>query len=275
MNTMITLDELKVVCPAAYSNDGAKHVSERYTPVRSADIVEKLVDQGFVITHATQQKTQKAKAHKEAHQKHRIRLRLPGVADNKSRGLGNVFPSIDLINSGDWSSKLMFAMGLYRMVCENGMIAPFAHGVANTTINARHDNLGSVDWASIDEAIKEAPKLFTFAGKCEDAVVSDHDQRAYAAEAARLRWDFEEDETPTKQHIDGLLRAHREEDTAPTLWTLFNRVQENGTRGGFSVPSGENRLRRVRARSNIKADLEWNQGLWSITEDMLRAVSPN
>ena len=98
MNTMITLDELKVVCPAAYSNDGAKHVSERYTPVRSADIVEKLVDQGFVITHATQQKTQKAKAHKEAHQKHRIRLRLPGVADNKSRGLGNVFPSIDLIN---------------------------------------------------------------------------------------------------------------------------------------------------------------------------------
>jgi len=72
----ITLEQLEVLTPAAFSDTAADHVSKRYNHVRTADVVEHLLDAGFEITHATQQKTQKRSEHKASNQKHRIRMRM-------------------------------------------------------------------------------------------------------------------------------------------------------------------------------------------------------
>ena len=151
----ITLEQLEVLTPAAFSDSAADHVSKRYNHVRTADVVGHLMDQGFVITHASQQKTQKRATHKKANQKHRIRMRMPYTGNTSAR-VGSIFPSMDLINSGDWSSNLIFAAGLYRLICENGMIMPF--GNQNTTIKTRHDR--------IDETVMGASRESAAAVAC-------------------------------------------------------------------------------------------------------------
>ena len=67
----------------------------------------------------------------------------------------------------------------------------------------------------------------------------------------------------------GLLAARRGMDANSDLWSVFNRVQENGTRGGFKVPDVNGRLRSVRERRNIVADVNWNQDLWTLTQSVL------
>ena len=268
---MITLEELETIAPAAFTKSPAAHVSKRYNHVRTADVVEHLMDQGFVITHAAQQKTQKRAAHKQANQKHRIRMRMPYAPDATSARVGQIFPSMDLINSGDWSSNLIFAAGLYRMICENGMIMPF--GTQNTTIKTRHDRIDETVMAQIEAAAEAAPALFAFAERAASTELSKSEARSYASQAARIRFDFDEKETPHNSVIEGLLRRHRVEDAADDLWGVFNSVQENGTRGGFTAPDSNGKMRKVRARSNIKADVNWNQGLWALTESFANRLN--
>jgi hypothetical protein len=263
---MMNLQELEVACPAAFSTTAAPHVSDRYTHVRTADIVERMMGEGFTIRSASQQKTQKRTAGKEAFQKHRISMQMP-VKDGSTRALGQIFPTVDLINSGDWSSTFTMAVGLFRLVCTNGMVAPF--GAANESIKVRHDKVDEDTFSAIQQAMDKAPALFQFAEDAQAFQMSYTEIERFGREAARIRFGLDPEDTPDSSMTRGLLAARRGMDSSDDLWSVFNRVQENGTRGGFKVPDANNRLRRVRERRNIVSDVKWNQDLWSLTQSVL------
>lgn len=266
---MITTEQLEVLVPAAFTSEPASHTSDRYKHVRTMDVVDRLIGEGFVVTQAQQQKAQKRTQHKIPNAKHRIRLKMPSSTGELMSGkVGDIFPTVDLINSGDWSSPFVFAVGLFRIICSNGMIAPF--GAANTSFKIRHDRIDEDVVSAINHAIETAPSLFQFAEDCSNREVSREEINAYTTAAARLRFGIEDTDTPDPIVVSGLQRSRRWEDSADNLWTLFNRVQENGTRGGFEAPTSNGRIRRVRAVSNIGRDTAFNQGLWNLTEEFLR-----
>ena len=266
---MITTEQLEEIVPAAFTSEPAAHTSDRYKHVRTMDVVDRLIGEGFVVTQAQQQKAQKRTAHKVPHAKHRIRLKMPSSTGQLLSGkVGDIFPTVDLINSGDWSSPFVLAVGLFRLVCANGMIAPF--GAANTSFKIRHDRIDEDVVSAINHAIATAPSLFQFAEDCSNRAVTREESNAYATAAARLRFGIEDTDTPDSLVVNGLQLARRQDDAPDNLWTLFNRVQENGTRGGFLARTADNRTRRVRAVSNIGRDVAFNQGLWSLTEEFLR-----
>jgi hypothetical protein len=263
---MMNLQELEVACPAAFSTTAAPHVSDRYTHVRTADIVERMMGEGFTIRSASQQKTQKRTAGTEAFQKHRISLQMP-TDNGTTRALGQIFPTVDLINSGDWSSTFTMAVGLFRLVCTNGMVAPF--GAANESIKVRHDKVDEDTFSAIQQAMAKAPALFQFAEDAQGFNMSDTDIERFGRAAARIRFGLNPEDTVDASMTKGLLGARRGMDANSDLWSVFNRVQENGTRGGFKVPDVNGRLRSVRERRNIVADVTWNQELWSLTQSVL------
>jgi len=268
---MMDLQQLQIVAPAAFSNSAAPHVSDRYTHVRTADIVERLMGDGFTIQDASQQSTQKRTAGNELFQKHRVTMRMPTDSFHESRKLGNIFPTVSLVNSGNWSSTFILAVGLYRMLCENGMIAPF--GAANETIKIRHDRIDEDTQAGVQRAIDSAPGLFEFAEQASNTILDTQEQNSYARAAARIRFGLTDDEAPGDDLTQGLLTARRPEDVPNDLWSIFNRVQENGVRGGFRAVGGNGRLRRVRERKNISSDTSWNQDLWQLTQDALNRLN--
>ena len=263
---MMNLQELEVACPAAFSTTAAPHVSDRYTHVRTADIVERMMDEGFTIRTASQQKTQKRTAGKEAFQKHRISMQMP-TDNGTTRALGQIFPTVDLINSGDWSSTFTMAVGLFRLVCTNGMVAPF--GAANESIKVRHDKVDEDTFSAIQQAMAKAPALFQFAEEAQGFDMSDTEIERFGRAAARIRFGLNPEDTVDSSMTKGLLGARRGMDANSDLWSVFNRVQENGTRGGFKVPDVNGRLRSVRERRNIVADVTWNQELWNLTHSVL------
>lgn len=260
------LQTLEVVAPAAFSNSAAPHVSDRYQHVRTADIVERLMDDGFTIQSASQQSTQKRTVGNESFQKHRITMRMPTDSGYETQKLGNIFPTVNIVNSGNWSSTFIMAVGLYRMICENGMIAPF--GAANETIRIRHDRIDEDTQAGVQRAIDSAPGLFDFADQASKTQLDDQQINSYGRAAARIRFGIDENEAfEDEVAVRGLLSARRYEDQPSDLWSVFNRVQENGVRGGFRAEGPNGRMRRVRERQNIAADTSWNQDLWALTQD--------
>lgn len=273
MNNM-NLQALQVAAPAAFSDSAAPHVSDRYTHVKTSDIVERLMDRGFSIRSAAQQKTQKRKSGHELFQRHKVTMDLP---DAKGFGatakLGNIFPTLTLVNSGDWSTNFLLAAGLFRLVCENGMIAPF--GAANETLKVRHDRIDEDVTLGIDRVIEKAPQLFQFADDAISHKMTEQEQYRFARKAARLRFDVADEDPVSSEMIAGLNQARRPDDAGDDLWSIFNRVQENGTHGGFRVAGSNGRMRRVRSRSNIASDLSWNQGLWNLTKEVLQGPEPS
>lgn len=262
----MNLEELEVACPAAFSTTAAPHVSDRYTHVRTADIIERMMDQGFTIRSASQQRTNKGSRAKPEFQKHRISMQMP--TDNGStRALGQIFPTVDLINSGDWSSTFTMAVGLFRLVCTNGMVAPF--GAANESIKVRHDRVDEDTFSAIQQAMDKAPALFQFAEDAQAFQMSNTEIEQFSRAAARIRFGLDPEDGVDSRMTEGLIAPRRNMDYGTDLWSVFNRVQENGTRGGFKVPDSNNRLRRVRERRNIVADINWNQDLWALTQSVL------
>jgi uncharacterized protein (DUF1778 family) len=73
-----------------------------------------------------------------------------------------------------------------------------------------------------------------------------------------------------------LLTVRRSMDATPTLWNVFNRIQENAINGGLSYHStrvdeqGIQSLRRNTTRRirSIDRNVEVNQALWNLAESI-------
>ncbi len=91
------------------------------------------------------------------------------------------------------------------------------------------------------------------------------EQRAFAHAALALRYD---DEHPAPIEADQLLQARRMEDRAGDLWTTFNRVQENMTKGGVAGRTRNGRSTRTRATSGIDQNVKVNRALWVLAEEL-------
>jgi hypothetical protein len=105
--------------------------------------------------------------------------------------------------------------------------------------------------------------------------LSDIEIERFARDAARIRFGIDSTDPVDVSMTRGLLAPRRNQDYGNDLWSVFNRVQENGTRGGFQVPDANGRLRRVRERRNIVADVTWNQGLWELTQSVIGPSNPS
>jgi hypothetical protein len=95
------------------------------------------------------------------------------------------------------------------------------------------------------------------------------EQMAYAEEAHTLRF------ADANGEVRQLLHARRPADDGPTLWKIFQRVQENVVRGGSSAIGNRRQQVTTREVRGIDGNIQLNRALWSLTEKMaaLKAAS--
>lgn len=110
----LTRDELAHYVPSVFSAD--KHVSrsDRYTYIPTISLLDNLQREGFQPFFACQ--TRVRDQSKREHTKHMLRLRREGQITGKQ------VPEIILLNSHDGSSSYQMLPGLFRSVCQNGLI---------------------------------------------------------------------------------------------------------------------------------------------------------
>lgn len=88
---------------------------------------------------------------------------------------------------------------------------------------------------------------------------------------AALTYRFGEEHQPVTE--SQVLSARRWQDDQNDLWSVFNRLQENLSKGGLSGRSVQGKRSRTRAVNGIDGDIKLNRALWVMAEELQQALS--
>ena len=241
--------------------------SNRYTFLSTGKVLDRLADHGFQPYALSIQRTNVLT--KQGFTKHSLRLRPDNYAP-AVRVVGDVFPEIILTNSHDSGSSYSVEAGFFRLACLNGMTvsAGYAQRATVRHVGVTVEDVLEATYKVVDSfpAIVDARERFNSLTMPLDR------QIRYAELAAGLRWEAEK----MPFQAAHLLSTRRYEDQGNSLWTVFNRVQENllsGQRRGFDRNLGR-RIDGTRALTGITATAEINRGLWQLTEEFSKELAP-
>ena len=257
-NRSMSLDDVRRVAPSVFAAAPWSEVSDKYRYISTADILARLLDDGYTIRDARQGNTRIPG--KGDFTRHQLRLRAPGQL---VQAVGDTVGEIVLTNSHDRTSQLVAEAGIFRLACLNGMICAAGN---LESVKVRHTGTLGRIIDGVAEVVEEVPRALEQVREWSDIRLTDEQARAYAAAAVEL--------APSTLEVnpDRLLTVRRTEDRAPDLYTTFNRVQENVIRGGITGRNANGRRMRTRAVTGIDSDNKFNRALWRLTEEMARLV---
>lgn len=255
--TPMTLAQISAVCPSAFTRVAAPHVSTNYTHIPTSQVVEDMIELGWTPVSAQEVKSRKS----VGFQKHIIRFQNQNIMINGAND-DNVFPELLLTNSHDGKNAFHLRVGLYRLVCSNGLVVADAEF---SNIAIRHSGYTFDELrAQVVNLIETLPNLVNKINQFRDISLSDEQQIEFATQAALARWNNPD----VVVNPADLLLAERNLDMGTDLWSVFNRVQEKLVNGGFNYNNGR-KTRKVRALKNFTADLQFNGKLWQLAEEYL------
>lgn len=249
-------EEIARVAPSIFAAEAHDSRSQRYTYIPTIEVLRGLRREGFEPFMVCQ--TRVRNEDKREHTKHMIRLRH---ADQINGSEAN---EIILLNSHDGTSSYQMLAGMFRFVCQNGMVCgetlndirvPHKGDVVGQVIEGAFTVLDSFERADEQRESMKALRL------------NDGEQNAFARAALALKYD---DETPAPISEAQLLTARRFEDRSGDLWTTFNRVQENLTKGGLVGRGRSGRATRTRPVNGIDQNVKLNRALWVLADELRR-----
>lgn len=231
----LTIDEAIKHVPAIAANGPAEKVSKSYQFISTREILERVMQDGWLITNATSQG-------RSLYAQHRITLVHENQLSKAFNGLEEGIPRIEMFNSHNLTKRLMFAIGFFRFICSNGLIV--ASGPAET-IRTKHRFSGNrLDQImnQVSEISQRFPVINEKISDFKTRQLTEQEQISFAEYAIKGRFNYRPAMPKRFRDIDRtterLLAHRREEDNGNSTWQVFNRVQENMIMGmeGFSRP---------------------------------------
>ena len=255
----LTMEQIREQAPSVFTKKGSHETSDKYTHIPTDRIIEDMKLLGWGVVDAKEVKARKNST--KGFQKHLLVFRNNDVVINGDDG-DTVFPQILLTNSHDGKNSFTFTAGLFRMVCENGLV------VSTTEFeNMKIRHMG-YDFETLQETIKmmveKLPLTVESMNKLRQTEMEEKQILEFARKALDVR--FGENKTNT-QHIKVDLKEFvtptRQEDYGNDLWSVFNVVQEKIIEGDFEYTFGS-KIRKARRIKNFKQDLELNAKLYDL-----------
>ena len=255
----LSLDALRDRTPAVFAASPHASTSSKYTFIPTERVLSGLMGAGFVAVDARQ--TQ-ARCSSSMHARHLLRLRRRF----ETIDLKDAIPEIVFLNSHDGTSAYQLRMGLFRVVCTNGLIVSRGAFPAYC-VSHRGDVVEQVVTGALRIA-EEFDHLAAQVERMEQRHLLKDEQLRFAEAALSIRFP-----DPARRGMEPgqLLSCRRVEDLGDDLWTILNRCQEGLLGGGLSRRSASGRLTRTRRISSIKEDLRLNSRLWDLASEVLAA----
>jgi len=234
----------------------SKEMSKRYVWMDTAEIVNNLLslkskgEEVFELRSIQGKRTRKANL--AGRGIHLVRLRM-----KKSYEIdGDVlYPELVIKNSYDGSCPLIVEMGVFRLVCTNGLIV-------------KHKDFGSLKirhtgtaWEAVHDMVKgmaaSLPKMIDMQQQIAAVNLTDIQINEFARKAVKIRWD----KVAEDADFEMVTEAIRPEDEGNSLWKVFNVVQEKLMQGGIKLGGMKRTGRKV---ANASEDLRINQELFEL-----------
>lgn len=254
----LTHEELHQHVPSVFGEDKHNSRSEKYTYIPTITLLENLQREGFQPFFACQSRVRDPG--RREHTKHMLRLRRAGQIN------GQQVPEIIILNSHDGASSFQLLPGIFRSVCTNSLVCgqsfgeirvPHRGNVVERVIEGAYEVLGIFDQV---EEKREAMQSLLLPPPAQQALAK-----------AALTYRFGEEHQPVTEAQ--ALSPRRWQDEKNDLWTVFNRLQENLSKGGLAGRSAQGKRSRTRAVNGIDGDLKLNRALWVMAEELQQALS--
>tara|TARA_R100001129_G_scaffold183573_1_gene166347 strand:+ start:107 stop:883 length:777 start_codon:yes stop_codon:yes gene_type:complete len=252
-NNSLTRTELLELVPSAFASQQSPKVSNKYTFISTATVLDDMERLGWEPFNASQRKSRKSQD--AMFTKHMIRLRNGDVGK-----IGDSIPEVVLTNSHDGRNAFTLHAGLFRMVCSNGLV------IADTTfeqVKIKHQ------WYSFDEIrkimdgmLEVVPKVITQVQELNSVTLNDDQQVDFASKALLTRYPKGNENL----NVEDLLSPVRQGDRGDQLWKIFNVVQEKLIKGGLVFNDKKEKMQKLRPIINIDRRIEVNKKLWELTE---------
>lgn len=260
-------DTIRRAAPSVFATHGGGNTSQRYAYISSYDVVRemRLADMYPVAIRDGRKRDPSGREFAM----HEIRFQRADHMEAVARaGLGGLIPQAIFRNSHDATSALNFEAGLMRVVCLNGMTAPGA-------------NYGSFSVRHMGDPSKRRDELHTGMAMIREGMLrvldtADAWRKIELSVSAKERFVQRALETRgTTLAIDpfALLQPRRHNDVGDDLWSVFNRVQENLTKGGVRGRTATGRRSSLRSIGTLRADVDFNRGIWEAASELAADVT--
>ena len=255
--TFLTDAEIKEQCPSVFTMEPSNEVSKHYTHIPTTKVINDMRTLGWDVVDAKEVKARKAAT--RGVQKHLVVFRNPDVVINGDDG-DTVFPQILLTNSHDGKNSFTFTAGLFRMICENGLVISTQQF---EDVKMRHMGYTFEDLQeNIREMVERLPLTVDSMNKMKEIEMGQESALDFAKKALATR--FSKDEVKRiKVDLKDLLNPTRKEDMGNDVWSVFNVVQEKIIHGGFEYIAGT-KVRKARQVKNFKQDQKINKELFTL-----------
>lgn len=248
-------DQIRTVAPSIFAEAPHESRSQRYSYIPTAAVLSELRKEGFQPFMVCQ--TRVRQEDRRDYTKHMLRLRHASQIDGAEAN------EIILLNSHDGTSSYQMLAGMFRFVCQNGLVC------GDTFADVRVPHKGNVT----DDVIEGAYEVlhgFEQVEHSRDAMrvitLDDGEAEVFARSALTLKYDEPGKSVPITE--SQVLRPRRFDDNQSDLWSIFNRVQENLVKGGLTSRTANGRQQRTRAVQGIDQNVRLNRALWLLADGL-------
>lgn len=263
LNGFMTKDEIRRTAPYIFATKATNPgVSDRYVFASTETVIEDMEKLGWGVVQCKQQRANKNSTVRSFHM---VAFQNPDVFITKTTEKGEEvesYPQVILTNSHDGFNSFKFMIGIFRLVCSNGMVLATEEfeSISIRHINYTFEELRHTIAASIEKVEQHVAVM----NRMQATELTAEQRRDFALNALAIRMDKDIDEVKaTDEELDELLKPLRDEDKGENLWATFNVLQEKIIKGLYH--HGKTKLgkdRKARPITGPAKDIMVNQGLF-------------
>jgi len=259
----LSLEEIKEKAPSIFTTQGSKDTSDKYTHIPTDTVIRDLELLGWGVVDVKEVKARQENT--KGYQKHLVVLRNDDVVITDSSG-DTVYPQILLTNSHDGKNSFKFQAGLFRMICENGLV------IADESFEDYSIRHMGYNFESLQSLIKEMVSNLNVTvdamNKMKSKELQMEQQFGFAKKLLDIRIEGT-DNTYDDRAVMEVLKPQRKEDEGLNLWAVFNRVQENIIEGNFNYITAKGKVRQARVIKNFKQDMDINKKMFTTALELV------
>lgn len=256
-NQFLTESEIREKASSIFTSTGAPGTSEKYLHISTDQIIKDMEQLNWGVVDAKQVKARKG----AGYQKHLVVFRNNDLFIEGDDG-DNVFPQILLTNSHDGKNAFTFTAGLFRLVCENGLVIS-TQEFENMKIRHYGYNFEELQKV-INNMVEKLPLTVESMNKFKQTQLGQEQMIDFAKRAIEVR--FGEEAKNITINYEELITPTRPEDRGSDLWSVFNVVQEKIVHGMFDYSIGS-KNRKARKIKNFKQDIAINAALYDLANE--------
>lgn len=260
----LSSEELLKVAPSIFSENPIETVSDKYAFVATHKLLDTFRDSGYYPIMASESKVRDED--NQGYQKHIIQFRS---LENLLRPNAKAeFEDIILTNSHNRTSSFIVDLAIFRLVCSNMLVIPSKSFVHTSIVHVGFTEEKVKN--AITEVTSYMPKIKEQVANFKTIHLSKAEEQMLANAAIDIRFD-------TNTHYiksEELLKVNHQEDEIPTLWNVYNRIQEAMIRGGVKMKNlVTNKTFTSKAINGIDATIKFNKELFEVVEKVAHLKS--